>query len=161
MLINYSIYFLSLFNICNNFIPNFKFYQKKVRNHFINFNHRDAENEPISEEKLDESFKDFYASISYFKNYIKKTISFEDKLYTVRVIIELYLLMKISSLFNDKFFLLLATNICLFYSPLDKKYPYFVLKIRMSVKQIIEGVIVLILCLVPKYEEEQKEQKIE
>ena len=161
MLINYIIYFLGLFNIRNNFIQNFKFYKKKVRNHFINFNHRDEENAPKSEEKLDESFKDFYASLSYFKNYIKKTISFEDKLYTVRVIIELYLLMKITSIFNDKFFLFIATNICLFYSPLDKKYPYFVLKIRMSVKQIIEGVIVLILCLVPKYEEEQKEQKIE
>jgi len=161
LLINYIIYFLGLFNIRNNFIPNFKFYKKKVRNHFINFNHRDEENAPKSEEKLDESFKDFYASLSYFKNYIKKTISFEDKLYTVRVIIELYLLMKITSIFNDKFFLFIATNICLFYSPLDKKYPYFVLKIRMSVKQIIEGVIVLILCLVPKYEEEQKEQKIE
>ena len=97
----------------------------------------------------------------YFKNFIKKTISFEDKLYTIRALIEFYLLMRISSIFNDKFFLLLATNICLFYAPLDKKYPYFVLKIRMSVKQIIEGVIVLILCLVPKYEEEQKEQKIE
>ena len=49
--------------------------------------------------------------------------------------------MRISSIFNDKFFLLLATNICLFYAPLDKKYPYFLLKSRMAVKQVIEGII--------------------
>ena len=75
-------------------------------------------------------------------------------MYTIRAIIEFYLLMKISSIFNDKFFLLLANNICLFYSPLDKKYPNFMLKIRMAMKQIIEGIIVFIICIIPKYEEE-------
>ena len=69
--------------------------------------------------------------------------------------------MKISSIFNDKFFLLLSTNICLFYAPLDKKYPNFILKIRMAVKQVIEGIIVFIICIVPKYEEELDEEDID
>ena len=69
--------------------------------------------------------------------------------------------MRISSIFNDKFFLLLATNICLFYAPLDKKYPYFLLKSRMAVKQVIEGIIIFIICIVPKYEEELDTEEIE
>ena len=69
--------------------------------------------------------------------------------------------MKINLIFNDKFFLLLATNICLFYSPLDKKYPNFILKIRMAVKQVIEGIIVFIICIVPKYEEKLDEEEID
>ena len=69
--------------------------------------------------------------------------------------------MKISSIFGDKFFLFLATNICLFYAPIDEKYPNFFLKIRMAVKQIIEGIIVFIICIVPKYEEELDEEEID
>ena len=125
---------------------------KNIFNIIINY--RDAEKTQPSEEKFDESFNDFHASVLYFKNFIKKTISFEDKLYTIRVLIEFYLLMKVGTLLNDKFILLLFSNICLLYAPLDKKFPNFIFKIRMSVKQIIEGIIILIVCLVPKYEEE-------
>ena len=70
---------------------------------------------------------------------MKKTISLDDKIHTSRVLIELFLLMKISSYFSDQIILLIISNICIFYSILDKKYPHFLFMFRMSIKQIIEG----------------------
>ena len=52
-------------------------------------------------------------------------------------------------------------NICLFYSPLEKKYPHFIFKCTMSSTQIIEGIFVLVQSVIPKYEEEPIKQKIE
>ena len=73
--------------------------------------------------------------------------------------IELYLLLKLSSIFNDKFILLILANICLFYAPLEKKFPHFIFKCRISIEQIIEGIIVLIQCIIPKYIEEPPKQE--
>ena len=95
------------------------------------------------------------------KNSIKKIISFEDKLYTIRVLIEYYLLMKISFILGDKFFLFLIVNICLFYAPLEKNFPHFMFKCIISIKQIIEGTLVLIGCFIPKYEERPLKEKID
>ena len=92
---------------------------------------------------------------------MKKTISLEDKLYTTRVFIEFYLLMKITSFLSDKFIILFISNICIFYSIIDKKFPYFLFKCRMSVKQIIEGIIVLLICIIPRYEEKEIEKQNE
>ena len=96
---------------------------------------------------------------------MKKTISLEDKIHTSRVLIELFLLMKISSYFSDQMILLIISNICIFYSILDKKYPHFLFMFRMSIKQIIEGIIVVLICIIPNYEKKEKEtgkkQKIE
>ena len=90
---------------------------------------------------------------------MKKTISLEDKLYTTRVFIEFYLLMKITSFLSDKFIILFISNICIFYSIIDKKFPYFLFKCRMSVKQIIEGIIILLICIIPRYEEKEIEKQ--
>ena len=98
---------------------------------------------------------------------MKKTISLDDKIHTSRVLIELFLLMKISSYFSDQMILLIISNICIFYSILDKKYPHFLFMFRMSIKQIIEGIIVVLICIIPNYEKKEKEtetgkkQKIE
>ena len=92
---------------------------------------------------------------------MKKTISLEDKLYTTRVFIEFYLLMKITSFLSDKFIILFISNICIFYSIIDKKFPYFLFKCRMSVKQIIEGIIILLICIIPRYEEKEIEKQNE
>ena len=92
---------------------------------------------------------------------MKKTISLEDKLYTTRVFIEFYLLMKITSFISDKFIILFISNICIFYSIIDKKFPYFLFKCRMSVKQIIEGIIILLICIIPRYEEKEIEKQNE
>ena len=122
------------------------------------FNNRDIQDEPLSEEKLKTLFKEFNASITHFKNFLKKTISLEDKLYTTRIFIEFYLLMKITSFLSDKFIILIISNICIFYSIIDKKFPYFLFKCRMSIKQIIEGIIVLLICIIPRYEEKEMEK---
>lgn len=73
--------------------------------------------------------------------------------------IEFYLLMKITAFFDDKIILLFVSNIIIFYSVLEKKFPYFVFKTRMAIKQIIEGIIVLILCAIPRYEEKSNEKE--
>ena len=64
--------------------------------------------------------------------------------------------MKIISILNDKIILLLIANICLFYSPLEAKFPHFIFKCRTSIEQIIEGILVLVPCIIPKYEETPK-----
>ena len=92
-------------------------------------------------------------------NFIKKTISCEDKYYTIVVLIQTYILMKITSWFSDKFLLYLIINVLLLYAPLENKCPHFLFKCRMSLKQIIEGIIGLIDCLIPKYEEETNTKK--
>ena len=66
--------------------------------------------------------------------------------------------MKITAFFDDKIILLFVFNLIIFYSVLEKKFPYFVFKSRMTIKQIIEGIIVLILCVIPRYEEKNKEK---
>ena len=128
---------------------------------FRRCNKQEIKDESISEEKLKTLFKEFHSSIRYFKNFIKKTISLEDKLYTFRTLLEFYLLMKITSFLNDKIILIFVTNIVVFYAIIEKKFPYFVFKSRMAIKQVIEGVIVLILCLIPKYEEKEENEKKE
>ena len=95
----------------------------------------------------------------YFKNYIKKTITFEDKVQTIRVLIEIFLIMKITSLLSPKILLCFISNLCIFYSLIDYKFPYFVFKTRMAIKQIIEGIIVLIICIFPT--SEFKKQKVD
>ena len=153
----YMVFAIILFKLAslkrNKKETNLKFYSY--------FNNRDAKEEPISEEKINESFKEFHSSVLYFKNFIKKTISLEDKFYTSKVLIEIYLLLKISSFLGDKIIILIFSNICLFYAPLEKKYPHFMFKCRMSIEQIIEGIIVSIQCIIPRYEEELQEEKIE
>ena len=90
---------------------------------------------------------------------MKKTISLDDKIHTSRVLIELFLLMKISSYFSDQMILLIISNICIFYSILDEKYPHFLFMFRMSIKQIIEGIIVVLICIIPNYEKKEKEKE--
>jgi len=65
--------------------------------------------------------------------------------------------MKITSFLSDKFIILFISNICIFYSIIDKKFPYFLFKCRMSVKQIIEGIIVLFICRLTRYEKKEIE----
>ena len=90
---------------------------------------------------------------------IKKAISCEDKMYTILFLIQIYILMKITSWFNDKFIIYLILNILLLYAPLEKKCPHFIFKARMTFKQVIEGIIGLLVCLIPKYEDTKEKKK--
>ena len=89
----------------------------------------------------------------------RKIVSFEDPIFTIKVLIYIYLLMKLAGLLGDRFILLIALNIFIFYAPIEKKCPHFLFKSRMYVKQIIEGTIGIIECLIPRYEEEKPKKK--
>ena len=82
----------------------------------------------------------------------------DEPFYSITVFIELYILWKISAIFNDKLIVLIAGNIIIFYSFLDEKYPKFLFRCRMFAKEIIEGILGFIMALIPKYEENKKEQ---
>ena len=60
--------------------------------------------------------------------------------------------MKISLWIGDRFILFAILNIFIFYAPINKKYPHFLFTFRMYIKQIIEGIIGILECLIPRYE---------
>ena len=65
------------------------------------------------------------------------------------------MLMKFAILVGDRFILLVTLNVYIFYAPINKKCPHFIFKTRMSIKQIIEGTVGILECLVPRYKEEK------
>ena len=64
--------------------------------------------------------------------------------------------MKILSIFKDKFLILVVLNTIILYEPLEKNFPHFLFKIRINFRQIIEGIISLLDCLIPKYYEKKE-----
>ena len=86
-------------------------------------------------------------------DFIKKVVSCEDIFYSFRVLVEIYILMKLFSILNDKYIIYVVLNIIVLYAPLEKNFPHFLFKSRMAFRQVIEGIIGLLDCLVPKYEE--------
>ena len=92
---------------------------------------------------------------SYLKlfNYVKKIILFEDYKYALKELLKIYFLMKIINIFNDKLLILTIINIIVFYSPIENKTDHFLFKGKMAVKQSFQGMIGLIECLIPRYEE--------
>ena len=105
-------------------------------------------------QKLSNELSDIYNN---FIKSIKKTISLQDTSYTTRILFEVYLLEKITSILTDKFILYLTVNVILFYAPLEKNIPHFLFKLRMSFRQLVEGILGMADCLIPKYEEKQEE----
>jgi len=67
--------------------------------------------------------------------------------------------MKTCSLIGDRLILLAILNVFLFYAPINKKFPHFLFISRMYIKQIIEGTLGLLECLIPRYEEEKPKKK--
>ena len=57
---------------------------------------------------------------------------------------------------NDKLILLVIGNIIIFYSFIEEKYPKFLFRSRMFIKEMIEGILSLIFAIIPKFEEEVK-----
>ncbi len=87
---------------------------------------------------------------------IHKIIDFEDYYYSIKKIFIFVIISKIINLFNEKFIFLIILNIIIFYGPLEKKYPYFLFKSRMYIQQIFQGIVGLIKCFIPKYEQIKK-----
>ena len=85
-------------------------------------------------------------------------IEFKDPYYSIKMLIILYIISKIVNLFNEKFLAWIILNLLIFYGPIEKKYPYFLFKSRMFVQQIFEGIIGVICCIIPSYEQKKLEQ---
>ena len=66
--------------------------------------------------------------------------------------------MKITSFINDKLIVFVALNIFIFYAPIEKKYPNFLFKSIISIKQVGEGIFEILECLIPRYIEKEKEK---
>ena len=86
-------------------------------------------------------------------------MSFEDKILTIKTIIYLFLLKKVSSWLGDKIILFVLLNIFIFYSPINNKFPHFLFYTRMYIKQIIEGTIGILICFFPTFEKNKKIKK--
>ena len=86
-------------------------------------------------------------------------MNFEDPFLTIKTLSYIYLLMKVSSLLGDRFILFVTLNIFIFYAPINKKFPHFLFVSRMTIKQVIEGTIGILECLIPRYEEEKINKK--
>ena len=109
----------------------------------------------LEAEKIKESL---FKGYSFLSNYIQKIILIEDLKYSFKELFKIYVFGKIINIFNEKFVLLIITNIVMLYAPIEDCSEHFLFKVKMSIKQIIEGVICLINCFIPKYEEIQKEE---
>ena len=67
--------------------------------------------------------------------------------------------MKACSLIGDRLILLVILNVFIFYAPINKKFPNFLFVSRTYIKQIIEGTLGILECLIPRYEEEKTKKK--
>ena len=100
--------------------------------------------------------KDLYRVKNDLYTNFLKIVNLEEPFYTLIALVELYLFWKISKVINDKIIILIIGNIIIFYSMIEKKYPKFLFRSRMFVKEIIEGVLSAIMALFPKYEEQKE-----
>ena len=93
-----------------------------------------------------------------FKSFIQKVVSLEDIYFTVKVLLQIYIIMRVTSVLNDKFILIVFLNLIVFYAPLEGKIPHFLFKWRFGLSQIIDAVLGIIDCLIPRYEEKVIQQ---
>ena len=80
-----------------------------------------------------------------------KIVSFEDKILTIKTIIYLFLLRKVSAWIGDKIIFGIVLNIFIFYAPINRIFPHFLFYTRMYIKQIIEGTIAILICFFPTF----------
>ena len=78
---------------------------------------------------------------------------------TIKTIIYLFLLKKVSSWLGDKIILFIVLNVFIFYAPINKKFPNFLFYTRIYIKQIIEGTIAILICFFPTFEKNKKPTK--
>ena len=78
---------------------------------------------------------------------------------TIKTIIYLFLLKKVSSWLGDKIILFIVLNVFIFYAPINKKFPNFLFYTRMYIKQIIEGTVAILICFCPTCEKKKNSEK--
>ena len=64
-------------------------------------------------------------------------------------------MMQAFKLLGDKLTLLILINFCLLCGLIENYYPNWIIVSVITINQIYEGVISLIVCLIPQYEEEK------
>ena len=130
---------------------------------FIFYNHiySTTENEIISKESIENFVQNLAIARQGVKDYFDKIIKLEDSSYSIKVVFYLFVATYIFSIFSDKFLLWLILNLFILYAPLNKKYPDFLFNIWMKCKQVVEGVLGIIECLLPAYEEPKEEDGAE
>jgi len=98
---------------------------------------------------------DSFEGYKYQIDKLEKIINLEDSLTTIIVILYCLLIMKISSWIGDKIIIFILLNIFIFYVPIEKRFPHFLFKSRMFIKQTIEGTFGVLECLIPRYKDEK------
>ena len=88
-----------------------------------------------------------------------KIASFDDKILTIKTIIYLFLLIKVSAWIGDKIIFSVVLNVFIFYAPINSVFPNFLFYTRMYIKQIIEGTIAILICFFPTFEKNKKPTK--
>ena len=91
------------------------------------------------------------------QSFFEKITEFKDPYYSIKMIIILYIISKIINIFNEKFLVWIILNILIFYGKKKKKYPYFLFRSRMFIQQIFEGIIGIICCIIPSYDQKKLE----
>ncbi len=88
-----------------------------------------------------------------------KIASFDDKILTIKTIIYLFLLIKVSAWIGDKIIFSVVLNVFIFYAPINSVFPNFLFYTRMYIKQIIEGTIAILICFCPTCEKKKNSEK--
>lgn len=129
------------------------FIRKKVSKNSVNFFHyRNKATKPgdksiqNDDDKYKYFAKDKTPSIIKLFNELKSISSI------IKMIIILYIMVKLIKVVNINFIGLIILNIVIAYGPIEKRYPYFLFRSRMFVKQFFEGIIGILCCFNPLYE---------
>ena len=88
-----------------------------------------------------------------------KIASFDDKILTIKTIIYLFLLIKVSAWIGDKIIFSVVLNVFIFYAPINSVFPNFLFYTRMYIKQIIEGTFAILICFCPTCEKKKNSEK--
>ena len=88
-----------------------------------------------------------------------KIASFDDKILTIKTIIYLFLLIKVSAWIGDKIIFSVVLNVFIFYAPINSVFPNFLFYTRMYIKQIIEGTVAILICFCPTCEKKKNSEK--
>ena len=87
---------------------------------------------------------------------IYRIIFLKELIYSLTAFVEIFLFYQIFKRINFILLCLFLGNVLFFYSSLDKKWPKFVFRCRMFIKEIIEGIICIIITLIPTFAKEKK-----
>ena len=108
---------------------------------------------------LKEIFKEIKEILFAILDNIYRIIFFKEFIYSLTAFVEIFLFYNFFKRINYILFCLFIGNIFIFYSPLDKQWPKFVFRCRMFIKEIIEGIICIIITLIPICERKKQNKE--